>query len=237
MATPTVFDAMTARFRAKLKTRLLAFGSSNTERFLPGMHWFDVLDLSLQHAHGRIHQCVNTGIGGHTSRDLLDRFEDDAAFYRPHLALITIGGNDSNPDKHLTAKEFEANLKELRRRFGTMGCAVVFQTYYAPDPARVEDKTRLANFYTYMDIVRSVAAETESGLVDHLSRWEAFRKVHPARYLPLMQDGFHLNWHGNMVMGLDLARAFGVSCVAQDPDYWREGVELQSLMDSVAPDR
>jgi CheY-like chemotaxis protein len=135
---------MAARFEARLKTRILAFGSSNTERFLPGMHWFDVFDLALQNRIGRIHQCLNTGIGGHTTRDLLARFEEDTAFFKPHLVFITVGGNDSNPDRKITPDEFEANLVELHRRISSWGCAVVFQTYYAVNPAQVGEERALA---------------------------------------------------------------------------------------------
>lgn len=228
----TVLAAAAGRLKEKTKTRILAFGSSNTERFLPGMHWFDVLDLAIQNTHGRIHRCVNTGIGGNTSRDLLARFEDDAALHHPHIAIITIGGNDSNPDRRLGAEEFTENLRKLHALFKKIGCAAVFQTYYAPDPARNGD---LSNFHKYMDIVRGVAKESGSGLIDQLRRWEAFRKAFPNRYLPLMEDGFHLNRRGNAVMGLELARAFQVSCTAKEPDYWREAMEIQELMDRLEP--
>ena len=148
-----VFCAMKARLRAGQKTRFLAFGSSNTERILPGMHWFDVFDLAVGNTYGRIHHCINTGIGGHTSKDLLDRFEEDAAFYKPHMVFITVGGNDSNPDRKLSEEQFTYNLQELHRRFWRMGTAVVFQTYYAPICENCPD-AHMEKFYRYMDIIR-----------------------------------------------------------------------------------
>ena len=230
MAVQDVLSAIHSRLKSLEKTRILAFGSSNTERRSPGMHWLDVLDLAIKRRYGRIHHCINTGIGGNTSRDLLARFEDDAAFYRPHVAIVTIGGNDSNPAKSLGEEEFVGNLRELRNRFHHMGCAVVFQTYYAPDPARNED---LSGFYAYMDIVRNIAAESAAGLVDHLRRWELFRKAFPDRYLPLMEDGFHLNCRGNMILGLDLSRSLGVEFDLPEPEFWSESLEMQRLMDSL----
>jgi len=230
MAESEVIKAMQARFRAGLKTRILAFGSSNTEHFLPGMHWFDVFELAIRNTYGRPHTCINTGIGGHTTFDLLARFEDDAAFYRPHLVFITIGGNDCNPVKNLSREQFERNLFELHRRFSNMGCAVVFQTYYAPDPARNGD---LGPFYANMDTVRRVAAETKAGLVDHLVRWEAFRKAHPDRYLLLMQDGFHVNHRGNTVMGVDIGRAFGAPVAPDASGLWDEALDIQQRMDAL----
>ena len=230
MAENFVFYAMQARFRARLKTRVLAFGSSNTEHMLPGMHWFEVFELAVLGTYGRIHQCINTGIGGDSTRNLLARYEGDAAFYRPHLVFITIGGNDSFPHNNLSEDEFGANLKELHRRFAGMGTAVVFQTYYSPDPARNGD---LQKFYGLMEVVRKVAAETNAGLVDHLRRWEAFRKVFPERYLPMMHDGFHVNRHGNMVMGFDIARHFGARVGAVEPEFWSEATAIQKDMDTL----
>jgi len=230
MSEEFVIEALRARFRAGLKTRILAFGSSNTEAFLPGMHWFHVFEMALLNTHGRIHHCINTGIGGHTTRDLLARFDEDAAFYRPHLALITIGGNDANPVQDLSAETFGNNLRELHRRFSNMGTAVVFQTYYAPNPLVCGD---LQRFYGYMDTVRAVAAESKAGLIDHLRRWEPFRQAFPERYLPLMQDGFHLNRRGNLVLGLDLARHFGLQVAPGEADFWGEAVAIQQQMDAL----
>ena len=47
--------SITERFQAlreaarseKRKFRIVAFGSSNTERFITGTHWFDCLDLAI----------------------------------------------------------------------------------------------------------------------------------------------------------------------------------------------
>lgn len=223
-----VMEAMIARFQAGLKTRILFFGSSNTEHFLPGMHWSEVFELAVHATYGRIHHCINTGIGGHKAGDLLARFEDDAAFYRPHLVFITIGGNDFF--QGVTCDTFRAQLTELHRRFAGMGCAVVFQTYYAFDPARCGD---LGGFYRNMQIVREVAAATGSGLVDHLTRWEAFRQAYPERYLPLMRDQCHVNHRGNMVMGFDIARHFNAAVSGEYSEFWAETVEIQGLMDAL----
>ncbi len=229
--TPTIVQMIHQRLKTGKPTRILAFGSSNTERRSTGMHWFDCLDLALQQTYGRTHRCHNTGVGGHTAGDLLARFEEDAARYSPHLVFITIGGNDSHPDRNISREQFEASLRELHRRFQAMGSAVIFQTYYSPDPAQCEPD-RLPGFYTFMDTVRAVAADTQSGLIDHLARWEPFRKAHPGRYATMMLDGFHVSRHGNMVMGLDLAEAFGVRLGQDAPEYWAYARENQQLMNA-----
>lgn len=219
------------RFRSGQRTRILAFGSSNTERFQPGMHWFDCFELAVR-KYGRVHTCINTGIGGDTASGLLKRFEEDAAMYCPHLAFITIGCNDANPVKNISVQQFESNLMELQRRFTKIDCGVVFQTYYSVNPIGC-DSAHLEAFYRYMDIVRKVASVTGAELIDHLKRWELLRKEHPGKYIPLMQDNFHVNFRGNMLLGVDVARRFSVDLGNENLDFWGEALILQRLMDEL----
>jgi lysophospholipase L1-like esterase len=212
------------------RTRILAFGSSNTERRLPGMHWFDCFELALRGQHGAKTHCINTGIGGNTSGDLLGRFESDAAFYQPHAVFLTIGGNDSNPTTNLSAEQFEANLQELAQRFDALRTQVIWQTYYSP----ISDGSfRYQNFYHYSDIVRKVAHETNALLIDHLAHWEPLRQQRPDLYLPLMQDDFHVNHRGNRVMGLDIIRWFGWPS-PPDNEHWSEALRVQQAMDALS---
>jgi len=225
-----IFESMQARFKTLVITRTLAFGSSNTQRILPGMHWLDVFELAISDTYGKINYCINTGISGNSTTDMLKRFDEDAAFYQPHLTFITVGGNDFF--RKMPEAEFEANLRELHRKFNNMGCSVVFQTYYAPDPARNDD---LVYFYRLMDIIREVAKSTGSGLVDHLRRWELLRKAYPEIYLKMMHDGFHVKCYGNMLMGLDIGRHFGAK-VYYDSDpagFWDESLKIQNLIDDL----
>jgi lysophospholipase L1-like esterase len=219
-------------FSVEKMTRILAYGSSNTERYLPELHWFDCFELAVRQKYGRIHSCINTGHCGDTSCTLLKRFENDAAFFKPQLAFITIGGNDSSPGKNINAAEFRSNIKELHRRFAAINCGVVFQTYYAPDTAKCEAE-HLENFSQYMDIIREVATETNSELIDHLVRWEKLRTNHYEIYIKLMSNHFHVNPNGNKVMGVDIARYFGIDLSESKLDCWSEALAIQKLMDEL----
>ena len=84
----TVIKDFIEGFSNKKRSRILSFGSSNTERYLPGLHWFDCFELALKQKYGRIHTCINTGLSGDTSRGLLERFEDDAAFFNHNWHLL-----------------------------------------------------------------------------------------------------------------------------------------------------
>jgi lysophospholipase L1-like esterase len=224
-----IIEKIKHRWQQGELTRILAFGSSNTERFLPGMHWFDCLDLAIKQKYGRVHHCINTGIGGNTTRDLLQRFERDAAFYQPHAVIITIGGNDCNPERDVSIEDFERNLLTLHRQFTEMGTLVVFQTYYA---VISDGSQRFLNFYKYSDVVRKVAAQTQSGLIDQLARWELLQQHYPDVYLPLMRDAFHVTPRGNRVMGVGVARAFDLRPQA-DLDFWAEALYAHQLMDQL----
>jgi hypothetical protein len=83
-----------------------------------------------------------------------------------------------------------------------------------------------------MDIVRQVAAETASTLIDHHRRWERLRLRHFEHYQKLMIDALHVNELGNMLLGLDLMRAF--EAVPEETAlYCAEGLEYQRLLDQL----
>ena len=127
------------------------------------MHWLDCVQLGFRAKYGPIGHCINTGICGGYHGELLERFETDAAVYRPHLTILTIGGNDS---ARSTPEVFERDLNELWRRFDAMGTHVIFQTYYAPDS---DGSEFFQNYYRLADIVRHTATATGSSLIDNLA--------------------------------------------------------------------
>ena len=206
------------------RVRVLAFGSSNTERHIPGMHWLDCVHLGFREKYGPVGHFTNTGICGDTSRDLLARFDTDAAALAPHLVFLTIGGNDSWT---ISEAEYEANLRELHRRFDALGAHVIFQTYYAPISTPENPHTA---FYRFSDRVRAVAADTGASLVDNLRRWVPMREHHREFHRALMRDDFHLNERGNKVLGFDIARSIGCP-VSPEVPYWSEAIEAQAMMD------
>lgn len=214
-------EIKTAKKNAE-KVRILAFGSSNTDRRICGMHWLDCLDLAIKNKDGRIHHCINSGTGGETSGDLLDRFDTDAALYQPDIAFITVGGNDSNPDRNLDDVQYEKNLIELHRKFNDLGCFVIFQTYYALISRELPEE-RYAAFCRYMEITRNVAANTNSGLIDHMKYWLPLERNMPDKHVELMVDTFHVNPIGNFILGRSVAMEFGYElndyCLAEAKPY------------------
>lgn len=215
------------------KTRFVAFGSSNTDRRIHGLHWFDWLDLGIKHTYGRVHHSINAGVGGDTTAGLLERFDEDVAFYQPHVVFITIGGNDANPEKGISAQVYRANLQRLVAMIRDLRAIPVLQTYYAADIPNL-DEVHGRQFLQFMDIVRETAAEKDALLVDHHKHWEPLRLAYPQKYKALMMDALHVNPLGNMVMGLDLIRMFGVQLAQEQRDFCTEGLVYQRFLDELA---
>ncbi len=84
-----------------------------------------------------------------------------------------------------------------------------------------------------MQIVRDVAANTGSGLIDHLIRWEPLRLGHPKKYLSLMRDPGHVNELGNMVLRLDLNRVFGLRLDESTLAHCEDGLIVQYMLDEL----
>ncbi|MDF1512810.1 MAG: GDSL-type esterase/lipase family protein [Anaerolineae bacterium] len=221
------------RLKEGQRTRLVAFGSSNTDRRIHGLHWFDWLDLALKQTYGRVHHSINAGLGGDTTPGLLARFDQDVALYQPHAVFITIGGNDSNPDKAIAAPEYRANLRRLTGMVRDLDAVPILQTYYAADIPNLGQRHG-SQFLHYMDIVRETAVETGTVLVDHHRRWEPLRLTRPDLYRALMLDALHVNPLGNMLMGLDLIRAFHAALAPEQLAFCAQGLQYQQLLDRLS---
>lgn len=225
---------LAARFLRGPTTRIVAFGSSNTERAAHSAgqyNWFDWYDLALRQKYGRAHHVVNAGVCGETTRHLLGRFDRDVAVYAPHLVIVTIGGNDSSPGQAMGADEFRRNLTSLVDRLRSLpDCVPIVQTYYSCDLVRM-DAAHAARFLEYMQIVRDVGRDAATAVVDHLSRWERLRLSDVEAYRGLMRDPMHVSPVGNLLWGLDLARALGAPLAADAVPGLAEGFRMQARLD------
>jgi lysophospholipase L1-like esterase len=212
--------------------RVVAFGSSNTQRFQVGMHWFDFVELGFKSVNGGCGQFINSGIGGNTTLDLLRRFDNELALYKPHLVIMTIGGNDANPNRELDADTYRNNLKLLHEKITGLGAELVFQTYYGCDLEQLDpDYTK--NLVKYMQTIREVAQESGCHVVDHFARWEKLRVHDVEVYRSMMRDAMHVNPLGNMVMGLDLIDFFEMKLPEEFKLYCREGLTIKSYLDTL----
>lgn len=188
--------------------RIAALGSSNTQRRVMGMHWFDYIELACKFHFGKGSVlCCNMGVGGEKAGDLLNRFDRDCGRFEPHLAIITCGGNDSFPDHNVSAQEFYDNMHTLYDNFSALGTIVFFQTYYACDLERLAP-AYAEKLVEFMQIIRNVAKDCNTFVQDNFVRWAPLYENDKELYRSLMIDNLHVNEHGNAVIGLDWLDTF-----------------------------
>ena len=209
MADTAVFSDAVKRFEESNHFIVVGFGASNTERYMPGTHWLDVLEVGLRARFGRKFHVIDSGVSGNNTREALARFDRDVAFFKPDLVIVTFGGNDCNPlpAKRVPEDEFAANMTAIGRKIEALNAIPIFQTYYKMDLEAMEPE-RAKNFVRNMEIVREVAQVHSWHLVD---QYAVFDKLDPSvhRY-KMMLNAMHVNEAGNMLIGVELLRHFDI---------------------------
>ncbi|CAG7608991.1 hypothetical protein PAESOLCIP111_01120 [Paenibacillus solanacearum] len=184
--------------------RIIAFGSSNTELTWSsaGRHnWVDWLGISLR-AHIGKHVCmINQGIGGETSGDLLMRLERDVLSFQPSAVIITVGGNDAAKGK--STKEYIDNIRTVCEAVRRVHAEPVLHSYYCPIH-HLHNEGFKASFEKIVEANRKLSAEMGMTHLDTYSRFEPFYRNEPEQYGRLMRDRLHVNYLGNLLMGMHL---------------------------------
>ncbi|MDD3695564.1 MAG: SGNH/GDSL hydrolase family protein [Lentisphaeria bacterium] len=228
------------RIAAGEQVRVMALGSSNTERFMVGTHWFDYVQIGFTHKFRRWTQdrqsvdnpalFLNAGISNHTTAELLQRFDRDVSPFSPDLLILTAGINDANPSRAVKLQQTKSNLAELRSRVEQLGGEVIFQTYYSADIEALQKTSPgwADNYALYTEAIRLVAGDM---LNDNHRRWERLRKSNVRLYRLLMRDPLHINPLGNAVMGLDLMRRLKLELPDENLPWIRDGLFAQYSMD------
>ena len=203
-----IFQDAVELFEKSKHFRLVALGASNTDRYMPCMHWVDVLEVGLRTRFGRKFQLIDSGVSGNNTREALARFDRDVALFQPALVIVTLGGNDCRTDeKRISDEEFRGNMETIGQKIEALNAIPVLQTYYKMDLEAMEPE-RARGFVRNMEIVREVAHDHSWHLVDQYAVFEKLPKeVH--RY-KLMINAMHTSEEGNLLMGIELLRHFDV---------------------------
>lgn len=232
--------------KCKRVTRIVAMGSSNTQRVQSNgnaQNWVDWVDMGLMWWYGRSHITINSGVSGETSGQILARFAEDVELFQPHVVFITCGGNDANPKNGISLEQTKTNLRQMVARCRALKeCQPILQTYYSADieglranaAANPDDGVLAQNFPVVMQAVREVAAETNCLFIDHLKRWEPLRKSDLKQYRALMHDFMHMSPLGHTVFGLDVLRELGVTPLNDWVRICAEAMEIQRRLDGWA---
>ncbi|MBE6378231.1 MAG: hypothetical protein E7051_05360 [Lentisphaerae bacterium] len=199
------FSGVIARLKDQPEIRIVLFGASNTDRYMPGIHWGDVLHLGLRYKYGKPLWVINSGSNGNNTREALARFDRDVKSFSPDIVIVTLGGNDcdTRPEKFVPLQEYRNNLREIADRIHSVNGIAVFQTYYRMDIAAMEAE-RASGFLRNMDIIREEAENNNWPLVDQMKLFDQLDEDE-FRY-KYMLNPMHVNENGNILIGLELLR-------------------------------
>lgn len=151
---------------------------------------------------------MNKGVGGHTSRDLKHRWQQDVLDHRPEWLSIKIGINDvwqqfdlpGKPANPVYIDEYESILRELIA--GTKGQlkGLVLMTPFYIESNRADAMRAMMDRYS--DVVRRLAVEYDAIFVDTQAVMdELMRYYYPGA---IASDRIHPKKAGHMA----IARAF-----------------------------
>lgn len=160
-----------------------------------------LLERDLQKTAPGLH-VVNAGIGGNTSRQMLERLDTDVLAYRPRLAIVMAGLNDAayvdpgptaRTQPRIPLDEYSRNLREITRRLREAGAQVILAT---PNPITPRFPYSSFGWYKgrdinqalndYVQAVRALAPEAGAELVDVYAAYRAWKN-----YEATLPDGVH----------------------------------------------
>ena len=199
------FAKVLLRLQESKQLRTVIFGASNTDRYMPGIHWGDILHLGLRYEYCKPCWVINSGANGNNTREALARFDRDVKSFSPDIVIVTLGGNDcdTRPEKFVPLQEYRNNLREIADRIHSVNGIAVFQTYYRMDIAAMEAE-RASGFLRNMDIIREEAENNNWQLVDQMKLFDQLDEDE-FRY-KYMLNPMHVNENGNILIGLELLR-------------------------------
>ena len=199
------FSGVIARLKDQPEIRIVLFGASNTDRYMPGIHWGDVLHLGLRYKYGKPLWVINSGSNGNNTREALARFDRDVKSFSPDIVIVTLGGNDCDPrpEKFVPEVEYRRNLRKIAGEIRNSGGIPVFQTYYLMDTEAMTPEWK-SGYLNNMDIIRDEAAANNWPLVDQMA---VFSKLEDWEFrYKYMLNPMHVNENGNILIGLELLR-------------------------------
>lgn len=160
----------------------------------------------------RFLRITNSGINGHTSRDLLERFDRDVLSLKPDWVSICIGINDvwrqfdmpAFPDHHVSCEEYEKNLETMILRAKETAKGVFLCTPFYMEPNK-SDPMR-SRMDEYGAVCKALAQKHGCILVDFQEAYDRFFQYRHSAFIAW--DRVHPNQIGSTVM----ARAFLAEC-------------------------
>lgn len=160
---------------------------------------------------------INKGIGGNTTRDLKERWDDDTIRHQPDWLSILVGINDvhrwlfsPDPTAKISPEEFADNYDWLlsRTKTETEAQVVLLEPFYISlSPRGTQRKLVLDHLPAYIKVVRDLSAKYETLLVPMHDIYQAHLVYRDADHF--CPEPVHPNHTGHLVIALELLRVLG----------------------------
>lgn len=149
---------------------------------------------------------INTGVCNERAEGLLAALDARILRFRPEVAFILIGMNDCIAGVR-GRESFRKSLTSIVERLREHQVLPVLQT---PNLIYTPNASSRTDLPAYIQIIREVAVQMETALIDHWNDWCQARPEVGA-ILPWLQDeSIHPNGLGHRVMTHSICRALGV---------------------------
>lgn len=149
----------------------------------------------------RFHDVViNTGISGHTIQDIERGFADRIARFQPDAVFLMLGMNDCTSGPAGRGK-FRGSFVRVIERIRALGAIPVLQT---PNPIFEAEATTRSDLSHYVHIVREIALEERTVLIDHYAHWMTKQPEQARLRADWLNDAIHPNQHGHVELARKL---------------------------------
>ncbi len=171
---------------------------------------------------GREVKVVNAGIGGHTTKQGKQRFEEDVLKADPDVVVLMFGINDAAVDvwkkppadkARVSLADYRKNLNEMVQTLKKQGVRVVLMTpnplYWSATTLKLYDKPPYRPddddgfnvvLRDYVAAVREIAKTQDVGLVDVFAAFEAYDAESKHKPGSLNPDGMHPGDAGHRII-------------------------------------
>lgn len=168
--------------------------------------WVEHVHERLRWELGRLRDVVvNTGVSGWTAPQVLGEVEHLVTRFDPDVLSISLGTNDALAGER-GLDPFRRSLVDLVAVAEDLGAEAVLHTPVLTTSDAPE--VRRTWLPVYADVVRQVAEERATQLVDHESVWH--RRLAGEAPTPWMDDHTHPNAVGHRVMARTTLEALGL---------------------------
>ena len=152
---------------------------------------------------------LNAAVDGSTSLDCLADLDRVLGAYRPDVAMLMIGTNDSAMDRRISPERCKNALRAIVAKLREVGAHVVLQT---PNPiiSSLASPYR-RKFGAMVRTIRETAVLEKLPLIDHFMNWERlFRGSSAPSATHYMCDGIHPNAFGHALLAHHLFGSLGI---------------------------